>query len=85
MSISPGSSVTSPRSMTVASSGTEVGATSVIRSPSISSSPGVISSPFVDVEQAGAAQVDRRLRGAGSGHRWRSLLVGHADLLRTWR
>src|SRR5687767_8328662 len=47
MSIRPGSSVMSPRSITTASRGMEVGATSRMRPPSINRSPGVTRSPLV--------------------------------------
>ncbi len=46
MSINPGSKVRSPRSMTSASAGTEVGVTSTMRSPSTSRSPGSRYSPL---------------------------------------
>src|SRR4051812_1695324 len=46
MSMRPGRSVRSPRSITSASDGTDDGATSTMRSPSIRRSPGSMSSPL---------------------------------------
>src|SRR5262245_23350180 len=46
MSMSPGSSVRSPRSTSTVPSGTDVGSTSTMRPPSTSRSPGSISSPL---------------------------------------
>ncbi len=59
MSMSPGRRVRSPRSMTTASAGTEVGATSMIRSSWISSSAGSTKSPRHDVDEPRAAQERR--------------------------
>ena len=81
MSISPGSSVTSPSSRTSASAGTERGDTSAIRSPEISSSPGSMSSPFTTSSRRAA----RRWIG-GPGLRGRGMVRSPVPVRRRcWR
>ena len=74
MSMRPGSSVTSPSSITSASSGTRSGDTSTMRSPCDHHDAGLDDRPLVDVDHAVGLEHDRvvgRLRSGAGEHRER--------------